>query len=144
MFRASGSTALFDASHNAIVAASDYAKQLAANNFLVNGVVFVITDGDDNASALKATNVRDVLAKSVQSESLESLNSILIGVNLNAVPELVQYLDDFKNTAKFTQYVQIQDASEKSLAKLADFVSRSISSQSQALGTGGPSKSLTF
>jgi len=39
---------------------------------------------------------------------------------------------------------ELYEAIEKTLAKLADFVSRSYSSQSQALTTGGPSVSLTF
>ena len=46
--------------------------------------------------------------------------------------------------AGFTQYIELADAKANTLAKLADFVSRSISSQSQSLNTGGPSKSLSF
>lgn len=46
--------------------------------------------------------------------------------------------------AGFTQYVEVDNATDAKLAKLADFVSRSVSSQSQALGSGGPSKALTF
>ena len=49
-----------------------------------------------------------------------------------------------KTNCGFTQYVAIADANATTIAKLGDFVSRSISSQSQALGTGGPSQSLTF
>ncbi len=55
-----------------------------------------------------------------------------------------QYLDDFRTEAEFTQYVPINEADQSSLAKLAEFVSKSISSQSQALGTGGASIQLTF
>src|SRR5438128_2007010 len=46
--------------------------------------------------------------------------------------------------AGFTQYVEIGDADPKTFAKLAQFVSKSISAQSQSLGTGGPSQSLVF
>jgi hypothetical protein len=69
--------------------------------------------------------------------------TILVGVNVND-PQVSQCLKDLKDQAGFTQYVELKDATASSLAKLADFVSKSISAQSQALGTGGPSQSLAF
>ncbi len=138
-----GSTALFDASCDAIEATRDYAKQLADNEYLCNAIVFVLTDGDDNASKFGAIQVKEALAKCVSSEAMESLVSVLIGVNIND-PRIAAFLQNFHKTAEFTQFVELKDASEKTLAKLAAFVSKSISSQSQALGTGGPSQSLTF
>ena len=50
----------------------------------------------------------------------------------------------FKHEAGFQQFVSIKKATEKELAKLGGFISKSISSQSQALGSGGVSQSLTF
>lgn len=141
-----GSTALFDSAHNAIEATMHYAANLTKNDFLCNGIVFVLTDGDDNASTYNTSHVRDALAKCIQSESMESLISVLIGVNI-ADPHMKQRLDDFSQSAGFSKFMALEDASEKSIAKLVEFVSRSISSQSQALGTGGPSKdiqSMTF
>jgi len=55
-----------------------------------------------------------------------------------------QELENFKNEVGFTQYIELKNADAKTLAKLAKFVSSSISSQSSALGTGGPSQSLNF
>lgn len=141
-YHSGGSTALFDASFDSIEATRDYAKQLSDNEYLCNAIVFVLTDGEDNASTLNAKQVQEALAKCVSSEALESLVSILIGVNATA--SISAYLDKFNKEAGFTQYVELKDASEKTLAKLAAFVSKSISSQSQALGSGGPSQSLTF
>jgi uncharacterized protein YegL len=138
-----GSTALFDSSCDAIEATKDYAKSLADNEYLCNACVFVLTDGDDNASKFSAIQVKEALAKCVSSEALESLVSVLIGVNITD-PVIKKFLENFHKTAEFTQFVELKDASEKTLAKLAAFVSKSISSQSQALGTGGPSQSLTF
>jgi len=46
--------------------------------------------------------------------------------------------------AHLTQYVDAGDATPKKLAKLAQFVSQSIASQSQSLGTGAASQPLTF
>jgi uncharacterized protein YegL len=142
-YRSAGTTALFDATCDAVEATKDYAKQLSDNDYLTNACVFVLTDGADNASKFNAKNVKESLAKCVQSEALESLVSVLIGVNIQD-PTVSTYLQDFNKLAEFTQFVELKDASEKTLAKLAAFVSKSISSQSSALGSGGPSSSLTF
>ncbi len=143
VYAGGGSTALFDSACDAIEATKDYGKQLADNEFLVNACVFVLTDGDDNASKFSAIQVKEALAKCVSSEALESLVSVLIGVNITDT-RIAQFLQNFHKTAEFTQFVELKDASEKTLAKLAAFVSKSISSQSQALGSGSMSQSLTF
>ena len=143
VIRTYGGTALYDAAENAISAISAYGRQLTDADFATNGIVFVITDGEDNASKLAIRNVRDALTSAVQTEALESFLSILIGVNVQD-PNIGAYLQDFKNEAGFTQYVEIDNADAKALAKLADFVSRSISAQSKALGSGGSSQILTF
>ena len=87
--------------------------------------------------------LKDEIAKGVTGESLESVVSILVGVNV-ASPSMSRLLQAFQVDAGFTQYVEVDNATDAKLAKLADFVSRSVSSQSQALGSGGPSKALTF
>ena len=136
-------TALYDAAENCITAMNVYGKQLTDADFGVNGIVFVITDGEDNASTLGVQNVREALERATQTESMRALVSILVGVNVQD-GRIGSYLQDFKNEAGFTHYVEIGKASARALAKLADFVSRFISSQSQALGSGVTSQSLTF
>jgi uncharacterized protein YegL len=143
ILKVGSATALYDASENAISALASYGKQLTDADFAVNGIFFVITDGEDNASTLGVKHVRDALRKAVQDETMESLVSVLLGVNVRD-RRIGAYLQDFKNEAGFTQYVEIDRADAKTLAKLAQFVSRSISAQSQALGTGGPSQTLGF
>lgn len=140
-----GGTALYDATANAVMATSDYGKVLTNSDYDVNAIVFVITDGDDNSSTLSMNQVREALDNVVKSESVESLVSVLIGVNVKE-PEIDQYLNDYHKNAGFTQYVKIDDANEKTLAKLAEFVSKSISSQSNSLGSGNASnqQSLTI
>jgi hypothetical protein len=59
-------------------------------------------------------------------------------------PSLAKLLNDFATQAGFTQFVNIGEADETKLAKLAAFVSKSISSQSQAFGSGSASVRLTF
>lgn len=137
-----GSTALYDATYNAVQSATVYGRELVKNDFDVNAVVFVITDGEDNNSTATRKMVKTALEEGVKSESLESLNSILIGLNTGG--GINSYLQGVQTECGFTQYVNVADATAKSLAKLGDFISRSVSSSSQALGTGGPSQSLSF
>jgi hypothetical protein len=140
-----GSTALFETARNAITATNDYGKQLADSDFEANAIVFIITDGGDNSSgSITATEVGNVLNEARRDEALESINTILIGVGVGSYSGVSTYLDAFKNDAGLTQYVEIKDANDKSLAKVADFISKSVSSQSSSLGTGGPSQALTF
>lgn len=140
-YKAGGSTLLFDTSKNAIDASTDYARQLRDNDYTVNGIAIVITDGDDTHSTFTARNVGESLGNCVKSEAMESFVSVLIGVNLNDA-HMKSRLDNFNTQAGFTRFLALDDASESTLAKVANFVSKSISSQSQALGTGGPSQAI--
>jgi uncharacterized protein YegL len=143
VLRAGGSTALFDATENAVSSVISYGQQLAAGDFSANAILFVITDGADNASKLSAKSVKEALRRAVTSEALESVVSILIGVNVQD-REVSRCLREFHTNAGFTQYVELDKADAVTLARLAEFVSQSISAQSQALGTGGPSRPLVF
>ena len=146
-YGAGGQTALYDSAENAIRATASYAQQLSDNDFSVNAIVFVLTDGDDNSSTFGQADVKKALQDCVNSEAMESMVSVLIGVNIQD-PTISQYLDDFNNNAGFTRLIQIADASEKSLAKVAEFVSKSISSQSGSLNKSNQGsqqvQSLTF
>lgn len=137
-----GSTALFDAAENGISATAAYGKHLMENDLSVNGIVFIITDGQDNVSKQSPKAVNDAIKLATQQENLESIVSILIGVNTNG--DLDQYLDRFKTEAGITQYIAIGDANPGKLAKLAEFVSKSISATSQSLGSGSASAPITF
>jgi uncharacterized protein YegL len=138
-----GMTAVYDASVSAIEAGNNYGRTLLENDMSVNAIFFVITDGGDNMSKLGTSNIKSELERGVSGECLESLVSILIGVNVQE-PMLATYLAKLTTDAGFTQYVELKDASKGTLAKLAQFVSKSVSSQSQSLGTGGASQSINF
>lgn len=138
-----GMTALCDAGCNGVEATAVYGKDLLKQDFSVNGIVVVITDGCENASTNTVNGLKKQLKDAVADENLESLVSILVGVNILDA-SVKQTLETFHKEAGFTQYIDVGEASAKKLAKLADFVSKSISSQSQSLGSGGPSKQLTF
>lgn len=136
-------TALYDAAENGIAATGAYARDLSAQSFSANGIVFVLTDGDDNDSTLPMKAVKAAIDTIRKDESLESLLTVLIGVNVKD-PAMAKYLKEFHQKVGFTQYVELEQADATTLAMLADFVSRSISAQSMALGTGSAAPSLTF
>jgi len=141
-----GQTCLFLASKNAFDATYDYGRDLIDNDFSVNGIVIVLTDGCENASFnTRQEDVRQALERleSNGGKSVETIKTILVGVNLQSYG-VKQYLEDYRAGVGFDQFVPLEDASASTLAKLADFVSRSISSQSQKLGTGVKSESLKF
>jgi uncharacterized protein YegL len=138
-----GSTALYDATYNAIEATATYGKQLNDLDYTVNAIVIVLTDGEENTSAIKSAKmIADQVSNITRSETMESIRTILIG--LNASSQLNTYLSNFQTEAGFDQYVAVADADTTSIAKVAEFISKSISAQSVSLGSGGPSVTLTF
>ena len=74
---------------------------------------------------------------------MESLTIVLVGVN-TVDPIMAKCLENVKDETNITQFVDIGSATPNKLAKLANFISRSISSTSQALSDGTTSDLLTF
>lgn len=146
-----GGTSLFDAVISASEATGEYGKLLVDQEFMSNGVVYVLTDGCDNGSSATPSSIKKTLGRISKEEKLESIAIILIMVG-TADSGVTRALDKFKNDAEITQFVDMTDLfndakPEKQLAKLAGFVSRSISSTSQALSSGSSnaaSSNLTF
>jgi len=142
-----GGTPLIDATLEAVDSIYDYGKKLYKQKFLCNGILMVLTDGEENASDANhaASDIKTMIDRIKQENVLESLRTILIGVN-DSDPHMRRGLDDFRNSAGIDEYISMGDVTAGKLAKLAQFVSQSVSSQSQALGTGGASQpiSLTF
>ena len=134
-----GGTALFDAIQEAIDATITYATQLSANDYLVNAVIYVLTDGENNAGNGTVGGIKKSIKSTSKGEKhLESLAVILIGVGYDANP---QYLDGVKNNAGITQFVDMtklfkEKSPANALALLAGFVSKSFSTTSQALQSG--------
>lgn len=133
--RCEGTTALYDAATTLVQSVGAYGKTLQDADLDVNAIVFVITDGADNASGHDAKALAKALTEVREAEHVESLVSVLVGVNV-ADPQLDGYLQALARDAGFTQYLPIADADAASLARLARFVARSIAVQSLALGSG--------
>ena len=142
-FQTHGLTALYDATEDSIQSTLHYANDLYDQEYDSNGIIVIITDGYDNASKLASTiSIKEKLNNLItDEEKIESLNTILIGINSGTYSTDLQ---NFKDEAELTQYIDAGDATPENFAKVANFVSQSISSQSQHLGTGGASVSLTF
>jgi len=145
-FDATGMTALYDAAYSSIGAVLDLADSLIQQDFSANGIAFILTDGRDNQSTHGPAAVKTLIDEAAKGEKIESMNTILIGeMDPSVTPAdwangTSRYLENFAKEAGFTQYIDIGEITPGKLAKFADFVSRSISTQSQGLGTGAPSK----
>lgn len=139
----SGGTALFDAVYSAIGAAQTYADVLVRQDYAVNAIGFIITDGEDNASSMGPQAIQQLVSGLTKREQLDSLLTVLVGVNSR---NCQSYLQAFKSGAGLDQYIDLGDVSPAKLAKLGGFISRSISTQSQVIGTGAPTtlNDLTF
>lgn len=137
-------TALLDAIACGIEAVGEYGKRLDEKDYAANGIIFIITDGMDNSSRRARTPqaLVDAAEKVRISENLESLKIILIGVGNEG--SVKGYLETLQKEAKIDQFLWIGEATPSKIAKMADFISRSVSSASQSLGTGGSSQNLTF
>jgi len=144
-----GSTSCYDAIVQGIEAMNEYARILQDQEFLANGVVYVLTDGADNTSSFTTTEIKSRIGSCIRDEYLESLSVILIGVGYE---DIADYLDNLKDEAELNQFVSMTELfnesnPENALAKLAGYVSQSIVSSSQSLangsaGTSGASSSL--
>ncbi len=132
-------TPLYDAAYSSVGAMNSYGEQLAEEAYMANAICFIITDGADNRSVTTPTMLKEELRKGVSGEYLESMISILVGVNAQ---QYQRELEDFQQAVGIDHYKDAGDANSRNLAKLADFVSTSIQSQSQSLGTGGPSQNI--
>lgn len=138
-----GATSLYDASVDIVDSLAKYGKELIQRDYSANGIIVILTDGEDVSSTFGMQGVKEAMKRARLGESLESLLTILVGVNVTD-PRISQFLRDFKDGAGFDQYIEANDCTPKSFAKIANFISKSVSSQSQSLGTGTASQPITF
>lgn len=132
-------TALFDAADEMLESTKVYAQEMKKppNFYSANAVSIFVTDGDDNDSkrVLTPEAVGQKIEEIEQSESLESLITILVAVNVKNA-HCKQRLQEFKDKAGLTKYIEIEDFNEKTMAKLAEFISSSVSDTADLHGTG--------
>lgn len=141
-----GNTALFDSTFDAVGATRTYGNELYEQDYDVNSIIFIITDGEDNNSYnADPSKIKEEIDKVLREEKIESISTLLIGVNTQEA-YIRDYLDRFKNEANLMEYIDMGEVTPKKLAKLAQWISHSISSTSQSLGTGSAPniQSMTF
>jgi len=140
-----GGTPLYEATLESVETLHDYTSKLyKTKKISCNAIVFIITDGDDNASGgIVPANIKEAIQKIKTEEILESIRIILIGIN-DTDPHFKTRLESFVREAGIDEYISVGEVNAGKLAKLAQFVSRSTSSQAQAKGTGGPSQPVSL
>lgn len=137
-----GSTLLYDATVNMVDSLATYGTGLTSRDYTANGIIVILTDGEDVGSTFGVHTVKEALQRARRTEALESLLTILIGINVQDAT-IGKYLQSFKVEAGLDQYLEAKDASPKTFAKIAGFISKSVSSQSQAIGSKTASLPIT-
>lgn len=134
-FQTGGMTALGAACVDAFKSVEAYAEHLLAQgDYQSNGIVFVLTDGEETVEDEDhaITRVKAEIDRIRKSEKLNSLIAILVGFRPEPATEARQ-----QRFARETGmlYVKLADATPQRLAKFAKFVSQSTSSQSRQAGS---------
>jgi len=143
-FGCNGSTPLLDATFDSLTSTLDYAKTLTDQDYTVNGIIFVITDGCENSSKMikDVLKIKEQLSK-IKADTIESLKMILIQVNVND-QYVKTILDKFSKDAGFDDVIDAGAADHKSIARIIGFIHKSTSSTSQVIGTGSASQPIAF
>jgi hypothetical protein len=133
---------LRDATANSCAAIQSFGRSLVASDYECNSILYVITDGVDIGSTLGTSTVAKTMKDAkTDEESVESFVAILVGINTDE-SGITDSLLTFKDEIGFDEFIDVKNADPKSLLNLAGSMSASISSTSQALGTGGPSQQI--
>lgn len=147
-----GATNLLDASATAFNALEEAAKTLSHADFITNLLLVVVTDGEDNASSLTAQALGDLVKNGRKNENYDSVKTILIGLRTGQRAQDSRYsgktvddvLKELAQTAGFDQYESAQQVKDGTYGKIGGFISQSVSSASQSLGSGSPSQNVNF
>lgn len=122
-FKPSGrGTALYQAFGQGLSMALDYRENLEASGVMAKTLIFIITDGIDNASQVSAKQVKDKLAQVLgQEQNAFSFTTILFGVGDAAYFEQAQKDLGIQHLAKV-------GTSGAEIRKMINFISQSIAS----------------
>jgi len=132
-----GMTPLIDATLNSIEAIETYAQKLIDDEYKVNAVFFVVTDGWENDSKHPASKIKDAYTRIKRNEQMGIVEPFLIGVN---AAEYKDELEQFRKDGMFSKFLDCANFTGKNLAKVVGWISQSVSSTSQNIQTGMPSK----
>jgi hypothetical protein len=136
------STCLYDATVDLTESINSYGKQLS-KDYEVNGILFVLTDGLNNIGIYGPRQVKEKFSEGVGEGKLQSLTTILVGVNIQDY-SVKNALEEYSKEAGFDSFIPLEKADKNSLAKLAKFIQRSVSNVSQKINNPTASVNLTF
>jgi len=132
-----GMTALYEGTKVALTNALDYRTGLESAGVNTKSLLFVITDGQDNASNCRPSDVKDIITNLLKEErNFASFESILFGIGKENESDFKQAAADMgiKNVATI-------DNSPEEIKKMISFISSSVSSAS---GTGNAISTPNF
>jgi len=146
-FKPWGGTNLYDAAFMTVEAAITEGARLYDKGYTVNGVIFIVSDGDENSSR-KIHDPGEIKVKTDEArrgEKISFLQTVLIGVKDPEITgevwadEISVRLEEFQLKAGIDKYVDIGDATEESILKLVFDISQITSEVSE-----GTKSELTF
>ncbi len=138
-----GMTNLRDATIDIVESVTDCATKLFDDEVIMNanGIIYIITDGDDNTSRHSIDDVKDAIAAIHRAEALESMQIVLVGIN-DADDHFRRKLEKFQKDVGINKYISMGDVSDSKLAKLGGLISQSTTTTSSNLNSGQPSQDV--
>ena len=147
-----GGTNLIDAVATGQDALEKAANELVGADFITNLLFIGTTDGEDNSSRMTVQMLADKFNAARKNESFDSFKAILIGLRTGQQAQDSRYsgktvdqvLSELTADAAFDQYESAKQVKDGTYGKIGGFISQSISSSSQSLGSGSPSANVNF
>jgi len=135
-----GRTCLVDSIADAAESQAALGKTMVNDHdYEVNGIQICLTDGGEYGSTLGYNDLTSKIKVLKGEEDLESFVNVVLHTG-----QMGDCIDKLKNANAVDEFINFNDFSDAAMGKVVGFVSSQISSQSQMLGTGGPSQVLSF
>jgi hypothetical protein len=129
------------AAFEAVGVTTAFARTLAERDYLVNGLVVVVTCDWDDGSAKSLERATGATRGEAGDGNLESLKTILIDVASQGGEERRHAVS---KALGFSADLGTDDADDLTIDRVVEFIAREVVATSQALGTGGPSKAAKW
>jgi uncharacterized protein YegL len=131
-----GTTALFDATRFALANATNYKNDLSQQGLTAKSLVFILTDGDDNASTSKPSDIAAILNSIYTNEQFANEFTIMaFGLGNEA-----DFAKIFTSMGIKPELIAKVGVDAKSLRSMIGFISSSVSSS----GSGSVPTSVSF
>lgn len=150
--RTNGATNLIDAIGVCLDILEQAGTTMVSADYIINLLLPCVTDGEDNASSMSAAELRTKSERLRKHEKFDSLKTILIGLRTAQRAQDSRYsgktveevLRQLAQDANFDQYESAAQVKDGTYGRIGGFISQSVSSASQSLGSGSPSQNVSF